>query len=97
MKAMVKDSFIILIALSRKSVKHFLDKDSKKDFMGKNVSQHDQKAADDALKHIFLGQTAYSPYFCGDDIDWGLQPVPDNEWVCQLNRMFFQDAIAKVS
>ncbi len=51
--------------------------------------------ADNALKHIFVGQSAYPPVFCGEDINWGMRPVPDNEWVWQLNRMYFWDAMAR--
>ncbi len=80
----------------RKSVKHFVDRSSKKDYQGKPVSERDLKVADDALKHIFIGQSAYPPYFCGDDINWGLRPVPDDEWVWQLNRMYFWDTMAEV-
>ena len=60
------------------------------------VSEKDLKLADDALKHIFVGQSAYPPYFCGDDINWGTRPVPDNEWVWQLNRMGFWNSMAEV-
>jgi heparan-sulfate lyase len=58
--------------------------------------ERDLKVANDALKHIFIGQSAYPPYFCGDDINWGLRPVPDNEWVWQLNRMGFWQSMATV-
>jgi heparan-sulfate lyase len=51
--------------------------------------------ADNALQHIFVGQPAYPPFFCGEDIDWSSRPVKDNEWVWQLNRMTFWDALAK--
>lgn len=61
-----------------------------------NISAKDLKWANDALQHIFVGQSAYPSYFCGDNIDWGSRPVPDNEWVWQLNRMYFWDAMAKV-
>ena len=63
--------------------------------MGKSAGEADMVAADNALKHIFVGQSAYPPYFCGDDINWGTRPVPDNEWVWQLNRMTFWNAMAR--
>jgi heparan-sulfate lyase len=59
------------------------------------ATEKDFETANNALRHIFVGQPAYPPYFCGDDIDWGTRPVPDNEWVWQLNRMSFWDAMAK--
>ena len=59
-------------------------------------SEKDWEYADNALKHVFVGQTAYAPYFCGEDINWASSPVPDNEWVWQLNRMYFWNSMAKV-
>jgi len=53
------------------------------------------ETADNALKHIFVGQPAYPPYFCGNDINWNSRPVPDNEWVWQLNRMTFWTAMSQ--
>lgn len=58
--------------------------------------EQDLKYANDAIKHIFVGQPAYKPYFCGEDINWSSSPVPDNEWVWQLNRMYFWNSMAKV-
>lgn len=81
---------------NRTSVKHFIDRNSKTAALGKTATEKDFEAANNALKHIFVGQSAYPPYFCGDDIDWGTRPVPDNEWVWQLNRMGFWDSMAKV-
>jgi heparan-sulfate lyase len=81
---------------SRKSVNHFIDRSTKKSKKGNSASGGDFRMADNALKHIFVGQSAYPPYFCGDDINWGTRPVPDNEWVWQLNRMYFWDALARV-
>jgi len=80
---------------TRTSVKHFIDRDSKKKAFGNAASEKDFEAANNALKHIFIGQSAYPPYFCGDDINWGTRPVSDNEWVWQLNRMGFWDTMAK--
>jgi heparan-sulfate lyase len=79
----------------RTSVKHFVDSNSRKAF-GNAATEKDFETANNALKHIFIGQSAYPPYFCGDDIDWGTRPVPDNEWVWQLNRMGFWESMAKV-
>ncbi len=60
------------------------------------VTDRDLKWANDALEHIFVGQPAYPSHFCGDDINWNSRPVPDNEWVWQLNRMYFWNAMGKV-
>ncbi len=79
---------------SRTSVKHPVERELREG--GKTVSSGDLQMADNALKHIFVGQSAYPPHFCGDDIDWGTRPVPDNEWVWQLNRMSFWGAMARV-
>lgn len=78
----------------RTSVKHPVERELRE--RGKTVSSGDIQMADNALKHIFVGQPAYPPYFCGEDIDWGTRPVPDNEWVWQLNRMSFWGAMARV-
>jgi len=59
-------------------------------------SRDDLLMANNALKHVFVGQSAYPPFFCGDNIDWGTRPVPDNEWVWQLNRMYFWEAMSQV-
>lgn len=80
----------------RTGVKHPVNRSSKSGSLGDLASDRDFTIADDALKHVFVGQPAYPSYFCGDDIDWGTRPVPDNEWVWQLNRMSFWDAMAKV-
>ncbi|HBE41403.1 MAG TPA: hypothetical protein DDW27_09400 [Bacteroidales bacterium] len=80
---------------SRSSIKHPAGKLSASEMRGKAATDDDIKMADNALKHIFIGQSAYPPVFCGDDINWGMRPVPDNEWVWQLNRMYFWDAMAK--
>jgi len=80
----------------RKSVKHLIDRNLKSNSYGDIASKDDVKVADNALKHIFVGQPAYPPHFCGEDIDWETRPVPDNEWVWQLNRMYFWDAMGRV-
>jgi heparan-sulfate lyase len=77
------------------SGKHFLDKNTKNSLLGNCASQKDIKIADNALKHIFVGQPAYPPHFCGEDIDWSTSPVPDNEWIWQLHRMNFWRAMGK--
>jgi heparan-sulfate lyase len=74
-------------------VKHPVDRHSKPVMLGKCANEKDIKIADDALKHIFIGQSNYQPYFCGNDIHWDTSPVPDNEWVWQLNRMYFWESM----
>jgi heparan-sulfate lyase len=80
----------------RNSVNHPVDRNLKASSKGNIASEKDFETADNALKHIFVGQPAYPPHFCGEDIDWGTRPVPDNEWVWQLNRMSFWEAMGKV-
>ena len=81
---------------ARNFVKHPIDRSSKTNMIGKCASEKDIAMANDALKHIFVGQPAYPPHFCGDDIDWSTNPYPDNEWIWQLNRMSFWDAMGRV-
>ena len=78
----------------RTSVTHPIDRKQKSEGIGKSASSGEIQAADNALNHIFVGQSAYPPYFCGTDINWGTRPVPDNEWVWQLNRMSFWSDMA---
>ncbi len=78
----------------RNFVKHPVDRNLKNQSLGNTAGEKDLAVANDALKHTFVGQPAYPAYFCGEDIDWGTRPVPDNEWVWQLNRMSFWDAMA---
>lgn len=80
---------------NRITVKHFIERNSKIAALGNAANEKDFETANNALKHIFTGQSAYPPYFCGDDINWGIRPVPDNEWVWQLNRMGFWESMAK--
>lgn len=79
----------------RTSVKHPVDRYKRTESLGNIANENDIQTADNALKHIFVGQSAYPPHFCGDDIDWGTRPVSDNEWVWQLNRMSFWGAMAR--
>jgi heparan-sulfate lyase len=80
---------------SRTQVKHPVDRSQRASMRAKYASERDLQVANDALRHYFVGQPAYPAFFCGDDIDWGTRPVPDNEWVWQLNRMTFWDAMAR--
>ena len=80
---------------ARKHINHPIVRTQKTDSFGNIASKADIEVANDALKHIFVGQSAYPRFFCGDDIDWGSRPVPDNEWVWQLNRMNFWNSMAK--
>lgn len=81
---------------SRDGIKHPIDRHGRAGLLGKAASQRDITVADNALQHIFVGQPSYPPHFCGDDIDWTSSPVPDREWVWQLNRMAFWGAMGRV-
>jgi Heparinase II/III N-terminus/Heparinase II/III-like protein len=78
---------LLIYYQTRTSVNHPVNRLTKIDMFGKCASEKDIKVADNALNHIFIGQGAYPPYFCGNDINWNTRPVPDKEWVWQLNRM----------
>lgn len=80
---------------NRKDVVHPVDRGKREQLRGQAANESDMKQADEALQHVFVGQRAYPSYYCGDDINWGLRPVPDNEWVWQLNRMSFWDALGR--
>lgn len=80
---------------SRDKVHHPIKREEKSAYKGKIASEKDIEIAEDALLHNFVGQSAYPRFFCGEDINWGLRPVPDNEWVWQLNRMTFWDALGR--
>jgi len=87
-------SYLLAYYRSRTTVKHPVDRNARAQALGNGASQEEIRTADNALKHIFVGQSAYPPYFCGEDINWGTRPVPDNEWVWQLNRMNFWNDMA---
>jgi heparan-sulfate lyase len=80
----------------RTSIKHQIDRRSREKFFGSCATDQDIKYANDALRHIFISQRAYPAHFCDDDIDWNSRPVPDMEWVWQLNRMYFWNSMGKV-
>ena len=79
---------------SRDSVKHSVDREQRSAMLGKSASKKNLEVADNALQHIFVGQRNYPPHFCGEDINWNTRPVPDTEWVHQLNRMYFWNDMA---
>ena len=80
----------------RIAVKHPIDKNSDLREAQNQATEKDFIYASDALNHIFVGQPAYPPHFCGDDINWNSRPVSDKEWVWQLNRMYFWNSMSKV-
>lgn len=80
----------------RTSVHHPIDRGSKADMLGEVPTEKDLQLAQDAVQHIFVGQPAYPSHFCGTDIDWRTSPVADKEWIWQLNRMYFWDAMGRV-
>ncbi len=77
---------------TRTTIKHPANQQTEKE----TITEKDLKWANDALEHIFVGQPAYPSQFCGKEIDWSFLPVPDNEWVWQLNRMYFWNAMGKI-
>ena len=80
----------------RTTFKHLIDRESKEKSLANCATDKDLEYAEDALRHIFISQRAYPAHFCGDDINWNSRPVPDMEWVWQLNRMYFWNAMGKV-
>ncbi|MFV0594016.1 MAG: alginate lyase family protein [Draconibacterium sp.] len=81
---------------NRKNVTHLVERFSLKNSTGDYAGKNDFRVANDALKHVFISQSAYPPSFCGDDINWNSRPVPDNEWLWQLHRMYFWNSMARV-
>ncbi|HKK47164.1 MAG TPA: heparinase II/III family protein, partial [Balneolaceae bacterium] len=49
----------------RHSVKHPVDRQDKDKVQGHYASPKDLRTANNALKHIFVGQPDYPPHFCG--------------------------------
>jgi heparan-sulfate lyase len=80
----------------RTSVKHPIDRQQQAQLRGTLATEKEVQIANDALKHVFVGQPAYPSHFCGEDINWATNPYPDKEWIWQLNRMSFWDAMGKV-
>lgn len=80
---------------ARHSVVLRVDRAAKASMRGKGTSAQDLQEADDAVKHIFVGQPTYPAHFCGKDIDWSTNPYTDKEWLWQLNRMTFWNAMAR--
>lgn len=54
-----------------------------------SIKKNEQKWADDALEHKFYAHKGYESYFYGDDINWRLWPVKDNELRWQLHRHYW--------
>src|SRR5690554_6401378 len=51
------------------------------------ISEQEQKWADDGLEHVFFSHRGYQPsFFYGDDVEWELWPVKDNELRWQRHR-----------
>ena len=81
---------------NRQGILHLIDRTKKGEAARETAQENDQQVADDALQHIFLGQPAYPRHFCGEDINWKTNPVPDKEWLWQLHRMYFWNAMGRV-
>ncbi|SKA43490.1 heparan-sulfate lyase [Chitinophaga eiseniae] len=56
----------------------------------------ERKKAEDGLKHVFFAHKGYKPYFYGDDINWQLWPVKDNELRWQLHRMYWWEPMGQM-
>jgi heparan-sulfate lyase len=80
---------------TRNNVSHPIKREDREASKGNIASKSYLEVANDALNHTFVGQPSYPRFFCGEDINWGFRPVPDNEWVWQLNRMTFWNAMAR--
>ncbi|XHR31277.1 MAG: heparin-sulfate lyase HepC [Chthoniobacteraceae bacterium] len=81
---------------SRSAVRHpEVTAEVKAELLRKGLSAEDRQKADDGLKHIFFAHKGYKPLFYGDDIDWQLWPVKDNELRFQLHRMYWWDSMGK--
>ena len=80
----------------RTTVKHPISRQDRAKMQGACATPQDARMADDALKHVLLANVSYPPHFCGDDIDWASSPVPDKEWIWQLHRMDFWNAMARM-
>lgn len=87
---------LLIYFRQRQSVNHPVKRVGKFNRPENIADEADFKIANNALQHIFVGQRAYPPHFCGEDIDWNTRPVPDMEWVWQLNRMYFWNSMAEV-
>lgn len=80
----------------RTSIKHPIERNLRSKALGKTASEKDIEIANDALNHVFVGQSSYARFFCGKDIKWDYQPVADKEWVWQLNRMPSWNSMGRV-
>ena len=78
------------------SGKHPINRNDRLKSKGSYASERDFRLADDALKHVLFGSGGHPSFFRGETIDWINNPVADNEWIWQLNRMYFWDAMSKV-
>lgn len=76
--------------------KHPVRREDKGKSLQNYASSKDFALADDAMKHILCGAGGHPSFFRGEEIDWINNPVADSEWIWQLNRMYFWNAMAKV-
>ncbi len=76
--------------------KHPVSREDKRKSLQNYASARDFELADDAMKHILCGAGGHPSFFRGEEIDWINNPVADSEWIWQLNRMGFWNAMAKV-
>ena len=76
---------------NRTSVKHY-----DLDIYNISINKSEQEWAEDALEHKFYAHKGYPSYFYGDDINWKLWPVKDNELRWQLHRHYWWTPMGKV-
>jgi len=77
--------------------KHPVNREDRSKVQMHYASEKDFELADNAMKHIMFGSGGHPSFFRGEeDIDWINNPVSDNEWIWQLNRMYFWNSMAKV-
>lgn len=79
---------------TRKEVHHPVVR-GKNQFQRHVATPKDLQTANNALVNVMVGQPAYPPFYIGKDINWASRPVSDNEWVWQLNRMVYWEAMGK--
>lgn len=88
-EAISSDEKLLAYFRTRSNVKHTIDRRLKNISKDRIATANDLKIANDALNHFFIGQPSYPAQFVGADINWDINPTPDEEWLWQLHRMTF--------
>jgi heparan-sulfate lyase len=80
---------------NRKNIKNFeFNFGDESKFKGKDIGKINQEKADNALLHKFQPQKGYGFFDYGEDINWDLWPVKDNEVRWQLHRVTWWQPMA---